>query len=249
MALELPAPVAVAEMLLFAAHRLIAALEGWLTVRQAGVAEFTLQLLHRDSVTPLVMRFAELTRDRVRIERVLRERLQRMTLIAPVESLRLEATQVDVLPGQSAEMFDSAAGKPGMMGELIERLRARLGEQQVFGLAEVADHRPEYATMCATMQVMQGAAGDSCDNKPPRPFWLLHAPKALTEINGRPFHRGPLQLLAGPERIESGWWSGGEHTGDMRRDYFVALSVDSRWLWIYRECRFPGGWFLHGIFA
>ena len=38
-------------------------------------------------------------------------------------------------------------------------------------------------------------------------------------------------------------------TGDVSRDYFIALSVDAAWLWIYRDCRAPGGWFLQGFFA
>ena len=74
-----------------------------------------------------------------------------------------------------------------------------------------------------------------------------------------------MKLLAGPERIESGWWDGGEMgsktgeemneeadrkaTGDIRRDYFIALSATSCWLWIYRECRTPGGWYVHGFFS
>ena len=41
----------------------------------------------------------------------------------------------------------------------------------------------------------------------------------------------------------------GEATGDVSRDYFIALSVDAAWLWIYRDCRAPGGWFLQGFFA
>ena len=243
--LELSAPVEVADVLLFAAHRLVAALSGWLAVRQAGVAEFTLQLLHRRGVTSLVLRFAAATRDAVRIERVLRERLQRLPLSAPVESLRLDVTQVDALPGQTATLFDSAAGNAATMGELIERLRARLGDASVFGLKVIADHRPE----CATQHAAQGETMQSQSRYgATRPFWLLSLPQALSEINGRPFYRGPLQLLTRAERIESGWWSGGENLGDVRRDYFVALSADRRWLCIYRECRFPGGWFLHGFF-
>ena len=60
-------------------------------------------------------------------------------------------------------------------------------------------------------------------------------------------------MLAGPERIESGWWDaregGDKAVGDVRRDYFIALSANSCWLWIYRECRAPGGWFLQGFFS
>jgi len=57
-----------------------------------------------------------------------------------------------------------------------------------------------------------------------------------------------LRLLAGPERIESGWWDAAEPDalGDVRRDYFVAISIRQEWLWIFR-CR--AGWFLHGVFA
>jgi protein ImuB len=60
-------------------------------------------------------------------------------------------------------------------------------------------------------------------------------------------------LLAGPQRLESGWWGG----GDMAlRDYFVARSSQSGLLWIYRE-RLSGAdpaqpsdaWYLHGLFA
>mgnify|MGYP000057601428 FL=1 len=49
--------------------------------------------------------------------------------------------------------------------------------------------------------------------------WLLEAPRPLPEKNAVPLHEdGPLTLLAGPERIESGWWDG----GDVKRDYFIA---------------------------
>jgi protein ImuB len=78
-----------------------------------------------------------------------------------------------------------------------------------------------------------------------RPFWLLPAPQPLAEVDAVPHHGGPLRLLAGPERIESGWWDG----ADVARDYFVAQAPDRSLVWVYRERRSPGGWFLHGLFA
>ena len=60
-----------------------------------------------------------------------------------------------------------------------------------------------------------------------------------------PHHGGPLRLLSGPERIESGWWDG----ADVARDYFIAQDSDGGLLWIYRERHTPAGWFLHGVFA
>jgi protein ImuB len=55
-----------------------------------------------------------------------------------------------------------------------------------------------------------------------------------------------LELLAGPERIESGWWDGDEAS----RDYFVARLPDGELAWIYREGDLGSvHWFLHGFFA
>jgi len=63
------------------------------------------------------------------------------------------------------------------------------------------------------------------------------------------FEARPWVVRDGPERIESGWWDG----GDVRRDYFVADTPDgSSTAWIYRDHRYgidDGEWFLHGLFA
>ena len=95
------------------------------------------------------------------------------------------------------------------------------------------------------------AASDPGTKKPSRldfgerPFWLLDAPKPLPEAGAAPDYQGPLELLAGPERIESGWWDG----DDIARDYFVARTRSESLVWIYRERRGEGGWYLHGVFA
>ncbi len=87
----------------------------------------------------------------------------------------------------------------------------------------------------------------------PRPLWLLEEPQPLVERQQRPWWQGPLRLLAGPERIEGGWWDG--HF--VERDYFIAESDQSQWVWIFRT-RAGGGdpetppahrWFLQGIFG
>lgn len=248
-ALELPSPVEAAPALLFAARRLLAALAGWLSVRQAGIAACTLHLAHRHCAPTVVeLRFAAATRDAGRLERVLRERLERLALPAAVESVRLVVDTVEELPGHSGTLFDGGSGNGDEMVALIERLRARLGEVCVHGLAVVAEHRPE----CASRLLPQGRS-DAPVGTAPRPFWLLAVPEVISERSGRPWRNGPLRLLAGPERIESGWWqgeaNGSGQPGDARRDYFVALTADARWAWVFRELRPPGGWFLHGWFA
>ena len=193
---------------------------------------------------------------------MLRERLERCELVAPVESLCLEASQVAPLHGQSRTLFNDTCAEQGSIGVLLERLLARLGETQVRQLSVRDDWRPECATGVAPLNTKVFPAGDSAHEGAvspalPRPLWLLPIPEALREVDGRPYRRGPLDLLAGPERIEAGWWDSGEEAdvadtatrGDVRRDYFVARAADERWLWIYRECRPPSGWFLHGFFS
>jgi protein ImuB len=74
---------------------------------------------------------------------------------------------------------------------------------------------------------------------------LLQAPLTLETHRGRPRHAGPLELLTGAERIESGWWDG----GDLQRDYYIARDSSGARLWIFRERADAHRWFLHGIFG
>ena len=271
-ALTLPLPAAVdsAPALLFAARRLCAALAGWLGQRQAGVRDFVLNLLHRQGVTPLSVVLAEPTGDATRFEHVLRERLEKLALDAPVEALQLAADAPCTLNARSRALFDDTQGAQEALGTLLERLSARLGRAQVYRLEAVDEHRPEYTTRrhAALGESVRLAASAAMPAASPRPLWLFDPPQVLVEVDGRPQRNGPLQLLGGPERIESGWWDSGEaradahataaaeqagqtplSIGDIRRDYFVALANDGSWLWIYRDGRPPGGWYAHGIFA
>jgi len=84
------------------------------------------------------------------------------------------------------------------------------------------------------------------------PTWLLASPLKLAVHQQRPHYQGPLTLLAGPQRLEAGWWDGGDCA---LRDYFLARSEQAGLLWIYRErllresCLPDAGWYLHGFFA
>jgi protein ImuB len=126
---------------------------------------------------------------------------------------------------------------------LIERLRARLGDDAVLGLERFPDHRPERAFR--TCQPDGGGSAGASAAAAGRPLWLLGEPRPLSEIGEAPCYDGRLTLLAGPERIESGWWDG----DDVTRDYFVASNPSEALLWIYRERNANARWFLHGFFA
>jgi protein ImuB len=78
-----------------------------------------------------------------------------------------------------------------------------------------------------------------------RPLWLLPVPRLLRERDGMPRRRGALRLLGEGERIETGWWDGGE----IARDYYTAVDVRGARLWVFREREPPHRWFLHGVFG
>jgi protein ImuB len=240
-ALELPAEVAQAEALLFAARRLVVQLAGFLSARSGGVQRFVLELAHRDrEATRIEIGLATPARDAERFTLLLRERFSALQLPEPVRAIALEADDVAPLAGEEPQLLFEEGKPPGQWQQLVERLRARLGADAVHGLAPRPEHRPERASVAADpgAKQLQAYFGD-------RPFWLLAHPKPLQEIGGVPHHEGPLELLAGPERIESGWWDG----EDVARDYFIARTKSESLLWIYRDRRGEGGWYLHGVFA
>ena len=112
----------------------------------------------------------------------------------------------------------------------------------------------------------------------PEPAWLVDQPLPLGTRGERPVYQGPLQLMAGPQRLESGWWveaaqpaatlppaaalqpagasaacgAAPSAAAPQSRDYFVAFSARAGLLCIYRE-RLPQpgghGWFLHGFYG
>lgn len=244
---ELPSRVEHAEGLLFAGQRLMAALAGWLHVRQSGVRACTLQLTHDDhSESALPLHLAEPTADEARLLRLLREHLGRWQLAGPVEALRLRADEVVPCAGASTSLFAEAVAGEGAQA-CLERLRARLGEGAVQRLAWRADHRPECASVLQdSLTDLPALAASTVKFAPPRPLWLLPEPQALREQFDGPHWHGPLQLLTRAERLEAGWWDAGESLGDQRRDYFIARNRQGQCAWIFRNAQ---GWFLHGLFA
>ena len=230
-ALELPAPVQAAEALLFAACRLLPELEGFLSLRQAGVQKLELVCRHeRRNPTVVRLGFVKPSRDTGRMQLLLRETLDRTRLPSPVHTIVLHAPLVLPLSASSGDLFKARNGEAD--GDLLlERLRIRLGKDAVHGIESASDHRPERAWRPCQEQKHATAAANRH-----RPLWLL--PKPL------PCHDGRLKLKSGPERIESGWWDG----GDVARDYYVAEDRNGAQLWVYCD-RASGEWYVHGVFA
>jgi protein ImuB len=213
--------------------------------RQAGVQALALRLKHREGpATRVQLGLASITGERRRLADVLSQKLARLTLKAPVRGMELLSGPLRGLPASSLDAF--AGGLTGAARDsapqLVERLRARLGEKAVYGVCLIPEHRPE-AAWRRVHELRLNAAPLSEAMVPqemPRPLWLLEEPLPLP----------PPEILQGPERIESGWWDG----KGVARDYYVARQSPDAWqspgarLWVFQE-RQSKRWYVHGVFA
>jgi protein ImuB len=218
--------------LLFPLRRLTRALANLLAARDGGVQRFTLTLEHaRGESTRVVVAMAAPQRDAERLFELARTRLERTTLPAPARAIELDAEELPVFRPPLRDLFEPIRGDGLDWPTLDERLRARLGDAALRQIALVADHRPERASRYGTPDTVVALP------RRRRPLWLLPRPM--------PMRPEPAAVLAGPERIESGWWDG----GDARRDYYIVRTVHGQQAWAYLPPGTLDGWMLHGWFA
>ncbi len=245
-----------AQALMFGATRLIVQMTGWLVAQQLAVTSLTLSLEHergRSKMAPTVLdiALAEPAWTDAHLIRLLRERLAKIELAAPVIGLQLDARQLVPMLPPTASLFPEPGGTPADFHRLLELLTARLGLDNVLTPVASNDHRPEVcnawvpATDKPEKKILGGEALE-------RPFWILPKPIALLLQSDRPFYGSPLKLLSGPERIEAGWWN----DTTAARDYFIAQGADASCYWIYVERTQQdmqrtqaARWFLHGLYA
>ncbi|TLX55811.1 DNA polymerase Y family protein [Stutzerimonas nosocomialis] len=231
--LELNYDVASHQALLFPLRRLTADLAAFLAGRDSGVQRFTLHLEHRereDSLVPVGLLSAE--REASMLFELARGRLEQLQIPAPAQALRLVARDLPVFVPEHRELFNDRPQQSLPWDQLRERLRARLGDEAVLGLRALVDHRPE-----RTWQLEREPASSPLLAVARRPGWLLREPVTLRESAPR--------ILAGPERIESGWWDG----GDVRRDYYLIETRSGRIGWAYRAIGQEGPLLLQGWFS
>lgn len=247
-----------AAMLVFAAERLVQPLVGWLAQQWLAASRVALHLRHETSrhqaLPDTVVRIGlgEASRDAKQIGLLLRERLQRTALPAPVYALTLRLEEAVGHAGREAALWrdpqQSGDDDDDDIRGLIDRLGARLGPECVQRLRLQADHRPERAMNTAPASTAASAVApiDLAQPSAARPTWLLPEPLRLQEQAGRPLHGGPLTLCSRAERIEAGWFDGEL----ICRDYHVAEGRDHRLRWVFRERRGEiSQWYLHGLFG
>ncbi|WP_116136862.1 Y-family DNA polymerase [Trinickia diaoshuihuensis] len=254
--LELPDRIEHADGALYAAHRLIVQLCGWLCAKQLAVTAIVLSLEHergRQAMAPTLLEIAlgEPAWQEAHLLRLLKERLHRIELAAPMIAVRLDASKVEAAAPPAEQLFPEPGGSAQSHARLLELLVARLGEDNVLRPAPTADYRPEVANRWVPLGEHHAKTKGTLPEGLPRPTWMLAAPVRLLTRAHRPFYGSPLRVVSPAERIEAGWFDGELVT----RDYFVAEADDKSYYWIYRErvssrdADEGPRWFLHGLFG
>lgn len=222
---------------------LLSEMEGFLHARGAAVNEILITLKH-ERVARTDQRFGakKPLRNASDWMRLVRERLAAQPLPDAVTAITLSTLKLVPFQSKSESWLPTRDSEAEQWQTLLERLASRLGEKGVFTVQVRLDHRPERAWQTG-VDSRKHKAETALDK--PRPLLLLAEPKALVTMNGIPQHHGALTLLAGAERIETGWWDG----FPVARDYFVARNRQQEVCWIFCDYRQERRWYLHGYFS
>lgn len=181
------------------------------------------------------------------------------------ELMRIELFSDRLLPAQLFidDFFDPRI-KEQEASELVDKLATRLGDESVYQLACNAEPVPELSVLRMRFSPPEKTAANlSINTDTPqqfRPLWLFPEPKALHSHRDNAtqpldHRRRPMQLIQGPDRIDSHWWVKSSPVsmtdpviGSKHRDYYIARQQNGRLLWVFYERRLKQ-WFLHGLFG
>lgn len=242
--IELAYDIESSQALLFPLRRLVGDLAAYLAGRDGGVQRFVIRLEHEGHAdTQVVVGLLAAERNPALLFELARSRLEQARTPAPTRGMRLVAEELPPFVPAGRELFDPRPAQAVPWDTLRERLRARLGDEAVYALAPADDHRPEKAWRRVAVPLAAKSLVESrATETTPRPTWLLPRPIPLRDPSPH--------ILAGPERVESGWWDG----FDVRRDYYVVETSSGQRAWAFCAIGEQGSGFakalmLHGWFA
>lgn len=222
------------EGLLFPLKRIFSEMEGYLLARDTAIQDLRIAFDHEQHApTLLQIRTTLPLRDATKLLALLREKLGHAVFAAAAIGVTVSADRFVPLGDTQLDLLDARHHRSEAWPGLLDKLRARLGNDAVHHLGQRDDHRPELAWCMTT----EPSSTDALPADLERPLWLLDT-SPLSPLS-------PLPALPGkPERIEGGWWQG----QDVSRDYYIADRADGSRLWLYKDM-ISGRWHLQGLWG
>jgi protein ImuB len=227
--------------------------------RGAGIRRLDLLLSRVDSKSAsLRIGTAKATRNHRHLAKLFAERLQTVDPGFGIEEMALIASKVEPL----GEAQISTGGildddSDGDVSQLVDRLAAKVGSDNVYRLAPVPTLIPE--RMARRVRALDPPSGATWPDHLPRPTRLINPPEPIVATALLPDHppalfvwrrvRHKVARADGPERITSEWWS---HEKSLPpRDYYCVENEAGARFWIFRDAPADQGgrWWLHGFFA
>ena len=238
--ISLNLPASSVDQMIFGIQRLLRELVVYLQIKQRGVVQFELKLIDESKNShAFECKLSRASQNLKHLTELARGLLDKKTIPSRVETIQLGSIEELPIDPSNRDIFHIKQQIDTNPDILIDRLRTKFGNKFVHGITCYPDHRPEKSWQ---KTLLNGRRQEI--NISNRPTWLLQKPKALDSTLDIPYLNGPLTIIDGPERIETGWWD--DH--DVKRDYFLAITESQSQVWIYKDL-ISCNWFLHGIFS
>ncbi|MGE0791347.1 MAG: DNA polymerase Y family protein [Sandaracinaceae bacterium] len=170
--------------------------------------------------------------------------LVRLRLFAIALEDRVERVVLDALParldGAQLALFAGRGRDPTAAARGLARLRAAYGDDAVVRARLADGWLPENAFRFEpTSKLSDPKPTPNTEGVLVRR--VLAKPERLaSDATGRPRTQPPLRALAGPYRLQGGWW-----VKEAARDYFFGERDDGSLLWLFFD-RTRRAWFVHG---
>ena len=119
---------------------------------------------------------------------------------------------------------------------LLDEINARLGDGSCKGIQSISSITPEHSWKFLDHLIICARHNKHADELSPykkRPLWLTDPPRYV-ELKD-------ISLIAGPERIQSRWWS-----QLIDRDYYIAKQKNGAECWVFKSPE--NRWYIHGYF-
>ena len=254
-------PIGRPEDIAAATSRLLASLGSQLESAGMGARQVELVLYRVDgSFERCEIGTSQPSRDAEHLLRLFAEPLTQIDAGFGVELMLITARAADPFVGRQNSMQQGEGNEDGKVGELIDRLTAKLGSDRVIRLIPRQSHVPERAVQrvmasgAAAARTATAVAEDwrvFAKASPVRPVRLLANPEPIDVIAPVPddpprqfnwrqqAHR--VVRVDGPERLANEWWREPDATSlaleatPPVRDYYRIEAEDGQRYWIYRD--------------